>query len=171
MYKVGDTVWYASFGTREEEVPCPVCYGNKSVIVILGNGDNVEVECQYCQRGFNSPSGYIVEYIALPRVEQVTIAKRTIEEACGGEEIEYVGNNYHTLYPDRMFDQYDEALAHANWMAEQDSINKSNNSKFKNEKSYTWNAGYHLKQAEKCHKEAIHHEEKAKLCKARSKDK
>lgn len=169
MYKVGDVVWYASFGTRGEQVPCPVCYGNKGVIIVLGNGDNVEVECSYCQSGFNPPRGYVVEYISLPHVDQVTITKRTIEEVSGGEEIEYTGNSHYTLYPDRMFDTYDDALACANWLAEHDNIKKADSPKFKNEKSYAWNAGYHLKQAEKCRKEALHHEEKAKVCKARSK--
>ena len=33
--------------------------------------------------------------------------------------------------------------------------------------SYAWNAGYHLKQAEKRRRDVLYHEQKAILCKAR----
>jgi len=170
MYKVGDVVWYASFEQRKEKVPCPVCYGNKSVIVVLGNGDEVQVECGFCNRGYNPPSGYVTEYVQLPRAEQMTITRRSIEEGSGGEKVEYASTHY-GLYPERMFDTYEEALACADEMAEQDKIKKENNPKYKNEKSYSWNAGYHMKSAEKCRKEVIYHEEKAKICKSHSKTK
>jgi hypothetical protein len=49
----------------------------------------------------------------------------------------------------------------------QDNLDKP---KYKNEKSYTWNAGYHLKNAASKRKEAEYHEAKAKICKARSKE-
>lgn len=170
MYKVGDVVWYATFEQREERVPCPVCYGNKSVIIILGNGEEVQVECAFCNRGYNPPSGYVTEYVLLPRAEQRTITGRRIEEVSGSEEVEYRSSNY-CLYPDRMFDTYEDAIVCATEMAEQDKIKKDNNPKYKNEKSYTWNAGYHLKSAEKARKDVIYHEERAKICKSRSKTK
>ena len=93
-YKVGDKVWYATFGNREVQVTCPVCYGNKVVIVVLGNGDNVEVECQFCQSGFNPPRGYITEYQHLPEAELVIIASCRIEQSIDGDKVEYVSHRH-----------------------------------------------------------------------------
>lgn len=171
MYKVGDKVFYAIYGIREEHVPCPVCYGNKSVVLILGNGDEVEVECKYCQSGFNPPRGYIVEYVSLPKVEEVTITKQTVEYQGDNFNVTYVGSRGYRLYPDRMFDTYEDAENCANLLAEEDNLKKANSPKFKNEKSYSWNAGYHMKEADKCRRELLYHENAARLCKSRSKEK
>lgn len=170
LYSVGDVVWYASFGTMEEQVPCPVCYGNKNVVVVLGNGDEVEVGCNYCSRGYDGALGYVTEYVLLPRAEQCTITRRRIEDDFGEEKVEYNSARYF-LSADRIFDTYEEAMACAEGMAERKRLQDENSPKYKNEKSYAWNAGYHLKQADKCHREAIYHEAKAKVCKSRAKSK
>jgi len=169
-YNVGDEVWYASYERREVRVPCPVCYGDKSVIVILGNGDEVQVECAYCQSGFNPPMGFVTEYIQEPRAEFQVITNRRVVEEYGNEEISYYSSHY-GLYPDRMFDTESEAMNKAIEMQIADEQYKLEHPKQKNEKSYTWNAGYHMKNAASRRKEAEYHEAKAKICKAKSKEK
>ena len=170
MYNIGDKVWYASFGTREEKVPCPVCYGNKKVIVILGNQDEVEVECDYCKKGWMGAQGYVIEYLQLPKVEPHTITGRRVEEGIDGEKVEYHdGNSY--LYSDNIFDTKEEALDCATQLVEEHNKKEEVKIKHKNEKSYTWNAGYHLKAAKDKYKEAQYHEERARICKSKSKEK
>ena len=169
VYKVGEYVWYATYDSEEIKVPCPVCYGNKVVIVVLGNGDEVEVECDYCSRGFQGAQGYVKDYQRNPKAEQQRISKRRIEDGRDGEEIEYISDN-HYLKIEQMFDTEQEAYKYAVEWAEKDVQEKLDKPKYKNEKSYTWNAGYHLKQAESKRNEVKYHEEKAKVCKARSKD-
>lgn len=88
VYKVGDWVWYATYESEEIKVPCPVCYGNKVVTVILGNGDEVAVECDYCGKGWQNALGYVTDYQRNPKAEQQQITKRRIEDGRDGEEIE-----------------------------------------------------------------------------------
>ena len=167
VYKVGDKVWIASFSqAREVVVPCPVCYGDKNVIVTLGNGEAVEVECQYCQVGFRGAIGTVKEYIQDARAENVTITRRIVEERAGGDEIEYYTSRCE-IKPEMMFDTKAEAQAKADEMMQAYNTNKS--PKYKNEKSYSWNAGYHMKAAQKAEAEAVYHKQKAQICKDKSK--
>ncbi len=168
-YKVGDKVWYATFGSREIQVPCPVCYSKKTVTVILGNGDEVAVECDYCNKGFSGARGYVTDYEHTPAAEYLTIQNCRIEQSTDGDKCEYTSNHY-LLYPDKMFDTEEAAMAHAWEMAEKDARDKLSKPKFKNEKSYAWNAGYHMKQAQSKRNEADYHEAKAKICKTKSKE-
>ena len=69
-YNVGDIVFYASNDSREERIPCPVCFGKLQVIVILGNGTEVLVDCGYCGKGYEGPKGYVTKYVREPRVDQ-----------------------------------------------------------------------------------------------------
>ena len=165
MYKTGDIIWYATFESRETQVPCPVCYGNKTVTVILGNDDHVAVECRYCEVGFQGARGYVIEYVKEPRAEQMTITGRRIEENNGVEEVEYRSDHY-CLNSTRIFDTEPEALACAEKMEEV----QESRPKYKDEKSYTWNAGYHMKQAASKLKEAEYHRQKAVMCKSKSKE-
>ena len=166
-YKVGDRVWYATFGNREVQVLCPVCYGNKSVFVTLGNGDEVKVECQYCQLGFKAPKGFVTEYQHIPAAELLTIERCKVEQTFDGDVIEYTGGNF-LLWPDRMFDTEEAAMTCAKEIAEKFEQERLSKPKFKNEKSYAWNASYHIKQAQLKRKEAQYHEEKAVICKNKS---
>ena len=168
VYKVGDKVWYATFGNREIQVPCPVCYGYKAVIVTLGNGDEVKTECQYCQSGFQAPKGTVTEYQRIPEAEYLTIENCRVEQTIEGDVIEYIGGHF-LLQPERMFETEEEAMTCAKELADKYEQEQRDKPKFKNEKSYTWNAGYHIKQAKDKRKEAAYHEEKAVLCKAKSK--
>jgi hypothetical protein len=169
VYKVGDWVWYATYDSEEIKLPCPVCYGNKVVTVILGNGDEVKVECDYCGKGWQNALGYVTDYQRIPKAEQQRITKRRIEDGRDGEEIEYIVVNRY-LKIEQMFDTEQEAYDYAVALAERVTQEQLDKPKYKAEKSYTWNAGYHLKQAQSKRKEADYHEAKAKVCKSRSKE-
>lgn len=54
-------------------MPCPVCFGKLAVVLILGNGEHVTVECDACGRGFDGPQGWVDDPCPSSRVEKVTI--------------------------------------------------------------------------------------------------
>ena len=165
MYNIGDTVWVASFDMRQVQVPCPVCFGNKAVVVILGNGDEVCTECGFCSHGFEGARGYIIEYTREPRAESMVITGREIQESRDGVEVTYTSGRY-ILNTDRVFVSESEALACAYNLEEAAKQNES--PKYKNEKSYSWNVGYHLGRVKNLQREIDYHKSKAKICSDRS---
>ena len=171
VYNVGDMVWVASFGSQEVKVPCPVCYGNKEVTVILGNSDEVLVQCDYCGKGYEGPKGYITEYQYLAQAEQQTIKEIRVEKTRDSDKYEYIGEHRYYLHEEDMFDTEEEAYQRALEKAENYQQKQDNKIKYKNEKSYTWNAGYHMREAKSKQHDVEYHLEKAKLCKAKSRNK
>lgn len=169
MYKVGDVVWVPSYSMGKERLQCPVCFGTLQVTVILGNGDQVAVDCDYCGKGFEGPKGYVEEYRMLPEVEQRTITKRIVEDGPDGEEIEY-RSEHSCLYPDKMFDTQEEALAKTQEMIQERELEEERKPKHKVDKSYSWNVGYYQRQIAQSRKELERYEKKMRLCKAKSKE-
>jgi len=72
-FEIGHTYFLPHHNPTQVSVPCPVCYGNKKVIVILGNGEHVYVECEGCGIGFEGPRGYVMEYRYDPFVSEFTV--------------------------------------------------------------------------------------------------
>ena len=176
VYNVGDMVWVANFRSEEIKVPCPVCYGNKHVVVVLGNGEKVEVECDYCGHGFEGPRGYVIEYQYLPSVEYISITGKEVKKTQKGIEIEYnhllsgeYDHSYSSMHLKDIFDTEEEAYQFAIEKAEKYQSEQDNKIKYKNEKSYTWNAGYHMREAKSKQHDAEYHLKKAQLCKQKSK--
>lgn len=57
-YNIGDKVyWVYSESRYSKKIPCPMCFGNRMVTIILGDDSQIKSECGYCGRGDNGPSG------------------------------------------------------------------------------------------------------------------
>lgn len=173
-FKIGDFVWVPYFNSNTYvQVPCGVCYGKKVVTLILGNGDSVELPCGYCAKGYDSPTGWEVEYRPKSEPKQIRIAGMKVEVTEKGEIVEYWSGpeNCHYVYSeDKVFATREEAGAKgeglmAEWLANQQ---KADYIKHDKKKNFVWNAGYHLRKIKQCEKEIEYHKEKAKLCKKRS---
>jgi hypothetical protein len=54
---------------------------------------------------------------------------------------------------------------------EEDQNNRAEHIKKNVHKDFSWNAHYHIRQANKCRKEALRHDELAKICKNKSRKK
>jgi len=166
-YALDDVVWLAKCGTQQVVKPCLVCHGKLQVTLVLGNGDEVILPCDYCGRGYEYPSGIISEYEYVAAPIQVTITGIEIRR----DKTEYSGEGYH-LDSDKIFDTKEEALAKCQLIAnelEKDQSQRSEYLKHDTKKTFSWNAGYHLRAAKKCRKDAEYHESKAILCKERIK--
>ena len=58
-FALGEQLWWVGNGYREEEIPCPECAGTKALTLIRGNGEQVSLECNYCQLGYDPPRGVV----------------------------------------------------------------------------------------------------------------
>ncbi len=172
-YNIGDTVFVARYENRLERILCPVCFGKREVVLILGNEDQVTLPCEYCKIGFDPARGYVMEYVFLPKVDEERIIGREIHDSLDGQKVEYYAGN-RILYPENMFDSPEEALIRAKELEkeaeEQEQIRLTHIKKNK-KTSFAWNAGYHIREAAKNRKSAEYHECMAILCKAKAKDK
>src|SRR5660398_332430 len=76
IHEVGDALWYAQFDVnRENKVQCPVCFGDLTVVMILGNGDHVNAPCGYCSAGYEGPRGWAYEHTTVARAEVAVITE------------------------------------------------------------------------------------------------
>jgi hypothetical protein len=171
MFNVGDHVWTAITGLRPIEEPCPVCFGKKSVTVILGNEDEVVVPCSFCGHGYEPPSGVVSEYRIEPGTDFHIITGRDIHE---GEttKITYCLDGGYREEQDNIFSTKEEALAASAKMCENEKTERETKSCYLKKdatKSFAWNAGYHLREAKRLREQIAYHERMAVLCKAKDK--
>lgn len=172
IYNVGDSVYAASFDLRQESIPCPVCYGKLNVTLILGNGESVVFPCNFCGKGYDAPLGYITEYIRKPRCKLVTISGKGSREDENGVKIEYRTLDSYCLSPEDVFETQEEAMIEAQKLADiQGEEEKTRAIYLKKDKmkSYSWNVGYHLREAKRLREQIAYHERMATACKERAK--
>ena len=170
MYNVGANVWWAKCGNRDVKKPCPVCFGKKQVTLILRNDDTVILPCNYCMRGYEGPFGYIEESEFFAEPEYVLITGVEIEKTFDGDKIKYRYGSY-ILYENRVFDNKEDALICCDGIKKQleiDQQKRADHIKTNKNKSYSWNAGYHLKEAKRYEKKAKYHRDMAKICKGKA---
>lgn len=74
-FAIGDVKWLPAHQPRKVEVPCPVCFGQRSVVVTLGNGEQFTVPCDGCGLGFNGPQGTVQQYEYEPLAIRFEIAR------------------------------------------------------------------------------------------------
>jgi len=168
--KIGDTVWTASFQARKVQRECPVCFGNKEVTLRLGNGDEVLLDCDYCGHGFHDPTGYVTCYERTPKAEPVIVQRIASEVSEDGTTYRYHFNGSSYVGNDEVYASREEALTAAHEKAEQyqrEEDERAYHIKRNVNKTFAWNAGYHLREAAECRRRAEYHDRKAVLCKAR----
>ena len=170
-FKIGDMVWHARFlRGAAVQVPCPVCYEKLKVTLILGNGDSVELPCDYCGKGnLGVPTGYDTEYQTVNEPEQIIIEGMDVEITRSGEKVQYRAGHY-IYYEEDLFTTQEEAVLRSDELRkEYEESEKKRNDYIKEDvkKSFAWNAGYHLRKAKSAETEAEYHRGKAKLCKDR----
>ena len=173
-FKLGDVVWTPHVGNVPVEIPCPVCFGKKAVIVVLGNDDQVEVQCEFCGgNGLQDPKGVITVHEHIAEERKVHIDSITIKQTAGGEEIEYQ-DGCHLYREDQLFLDPSEANAKAKELAERqndEDLKRSNNRKKFVTKTAAWNAGYWLREAKRLREDMERAEARAKVLSEKAKPK
>ena len=169
-YHVGDYVWAASYDLRARQIQCPTCFGKREVTLILGDGTHVVLPCAGCGHGFDEPRGVITEHILTPRADGVIIASIRTEQGHRSTTVKYHSPGGHVYPEDRLYPTPEAALEAAQAIADTaqaEENTKAAHIKAKNEKSFAWNAFYHLRSAKDYRKRAERHEKRARLCKER----
>ena len=169
--KVGSTIYVSRFGQKEVFLKCPVCFGEKIVTLILGNGDKVEMPCECCSRGVEPSTGYVKEWRMEAGVESVIITKIETTIDANGETYEYISDN-RIFYPKDIFITEQEAVEESIKRADKYNLDQETKAEFvkgKPDKNYTWNAGYHIREAKKAKEKVDYHTKMAILCKAKAK--
>ena len=173
-FKVGDHVFYSKSAPYQEiQVLCPVCYGKRQVVLILGNDDRCTMPCVYCRLGCDAPSGYVTDHTYIAVAEPVTITGIRTNESIEGQDIEYHFGSCYLSRQDRLFENEEDALEKAEAIKkEYDEERKTKAIYLKKsvKKKYSWNAGYHLRAKKKNLKDAEYHGRMAVLCKAKTKE-
>jgi len=171
QFNIGDTIYNARCQWAGKQTLCPVCFGKLQVTLILGNDDSVILPCNYCGKGFESPSGYVDEYDHVVESELITITDIKVEISSTGETYQYISCNRH-FETENLFLNKEDAFVRAKEIKEQldkEQQQRSDWIKKDKQKSFSWNAGYHLREAKKDRKSAEYHDQKAILCKQRIK--
>ena len=151
---------------------CDICFGKKKVVVILGNDDQVTIDCSACELGFDAPLGRTRDHKWISGAEKKLITEVETRQDISGEKVEYRSDGW-CLKPEDVFNTKEEAEARAeiickDYQYEQDT--KAIYLKKDKTKNYAWNAGYHLRNAKKLRQQAEDHDRKAILCKGKIKD-
>lgn len=73
-FALGDVLWMPAHAPTQITVPCPVCAGHLFVTIILGDGDQLAVECDACGLGFEGARGVIQEWQYAPMAIRFEIA-------------------------------------------------------------------------------------------------
>lgn len=169
QFEIGDEVYAAETETKREEIVCPVCNGDKEVMMTLGDGTQVMLNCSYCAPGFDPPRGWVyAEYIVEPTAKLICVEGIRIDVEKGETEV--------TLqHGSRLYDveryiglTYEKAFEKAVLLAEKGNQRyldqrTATGEKAKRDKSYTWHVGYHMRAAKSAREEAERHEKSARI--------
>ena len=155
IFKSGDSVWLANCGVREVTGPCPVCFGKRSVVVILGNDEQVQTPCDYCGKGWDGPRGVEIvhEWIAEPML--VTVAGVRTDADGEKQSVDYRFYNNYIGREDDVFTTKEEAQVRCSEKANEHAEEERRRRECLKEnatKSFSWHVGYHrrcIKQAER----------------------
>lgn len=146
-YNIGDKVWWAKYQQQSVRKNCPICSGTMRVTVILGNGDHVETDCTYCERGFER-YGWVEEYEYVSAVELVNITDKIVTEDLSGKNIEYRCDHWILKQGRDFFDTKDEAeegLKQKIAESKKEDLERLEYSKKNNPRKYSWHVGYYMR--------------------------
>jgi hypothetical protein len=149
MFNIGDKVYTARVEYRAKSITCPDCFGKARLTVILGDGEQVQVDCTQCSHGYDGSTGRINSYDYFPEVNERIITGITIKN----DGIEYYCSSW-IIDGEKVFATREEAEKMAIVLTREDEGRelKKLMSKHKDTRSWAWNATYHrgcIRQAEK----------------------
>jgi hypothetical protein len=158
---LGQTVFIAwAHAYAQTHVVCPICAGNKSVVLILGSGEHVDVACQGCEHGYEGPRGTVVQYTADSGVRSGAVTGLSYER---DDWHIVVGHDHVTVSDDVLFLWAEAAEArrvvlHA---AAEAQAQRNFESQFKTKrKDHGWTVRYHRERIADLRRQLAWHEGK-----------
>ena len=167
-FQLGQKVFLATASPNEtREVPCPVCFGKKQVTLILGNGEQQPIECNYCALGYEAPRGVVVAYGVSSRVDEYEITGLRLEgydeswdfDLSGGHRTRLSDGN---IFADRASAEARRLVLHAE--AERAAELRLEGSLKSKKKGLVWSAGYYRSRIADLNRQLAWHQNK--LCAA-----
>lgn len=174
-FAIGDKAFTATYSRHEKAIVCPDCLGSRHVVVVLGDGTQVTIECGGCDPGGYQPStGFIKQYEFAVILLQGTITG--IRQVVPNRSIEYElstedGCTRH-MTEDEVFVTKEEAQAfgESQRVAEEAEENKRFLAKTKDHRSWAWHATYHRNYIKDLERQLAWHNSKILVCKKQTKD-
>lgn len=140
-YQIGDKIfWVESSAHKQKEIPCPMCFGKRFVTIILGDDSKEQVECGYCQKGYERSTGVTTTWEPQAIIHESTITGITTRDGVK-YEVGWRTIEERELYSTREEAEavqklkFDEEKARAELWFKESFVNAK--------KQQVWSAGYH----------------------------
>lgn len=154
--KVGDVYWLPEHNSYQKTTKCSVCCGHKSVWVRNIEGDEFEVRCEGCGKGYNDPQGVEISYVLEARATKYVVGEiKSIDFRDRKPQISLSSTTGRHAYFDQLKTTEAEALAES--QAAMDRLEASNMAHNLSRKKsclpeHAWSVHYHnseIKEAER----------------------
>lgn len=160
---IGTTIFvpWANSYTRVEK-PCPICFGHKSVTLVLGNGESTPIKCEFCAPGFGEPRGVVDVYEPSSGVSEYVICGAVM---VGEGRWEYYHREHSSFKDSEVYtDRAAADTVRERMLVEARAQTQRNfESQFKNAKNkISWTAGYHRAALKDLERKAEWHRNKLK---------
>jgi len=168
---VGTPVWIADWVNTDTWKPCPVCFGKKRVQVILGDDTVISVPCRYCEGNNFEPQGQVkCGHWAVGTVKIAVVTGYQVDTREDGSLYTRYYFNMVGYGEERVGRTKEEALAKAQVQADAANARRDTEraaEKYRDGKTYAWNAGYYREQAEYHRRQAAIYDKKAVVMESR----
>ena len=167
-FQMGDQAWRASFDSTPAYVQCPDCCGSGRLRVIMGDDQEVSIDCQNCTRGYHGPQGVLQVYERTPRAEPVTITGMEMD----ADKIVYRTSTSRTVDDADLFADEHQAVARAQEIGDQLGAEERARiaNKEKDTRSWAWNASYHRKAIKEAERQIAYHTSKLAVAVLKAKE-
>lgn len=140
------------------DVPCPICFGQLYVTLILGNGEQQKVECEACGKGCSGPTGVVSAWKPWSKVVAATVTGLNHEGGKWRVSVSGIHSSSEHIFADEKTaeafrESYHKELEdYARRMDEQNMM--------RHKKQHTWSASYHREHIRRLRQEMEYHEKK-----------
>jgi hypothetical protein len=165
-FNIGQTVYIAwASAHHSQSGTCPVCFGQRSVTLILGDGERVQTPCRYCDHGVLGSTGEVSAYCAASGINERTVTGVQLAHD-GAWEIQtdgrYSSSEANTFGTRASAEVRRQILFEE---AEEDAT-KSYESRFRTHRGdHAWTIGYHRNQIKDLERQLEWHRDKVRTIK------
>jgi len=165
-FAIGDTVFMGRYDRVETHIPCPDCFGKKTLTVILGDDSQVVIRCAGCKGSIcDEPVGIVKQYEFQSTASQHVVtgididAKGVREYRLDEPSDKPSCYSYRTARPNEIFATKAEAIAFADMrrLDHEADENKRLLGKTNSHRDWAWHVRYHRECARKAEKDLAYH--------------